>query len=171
MNIYYDKDCDLSIIQGKKVTIVGYGSQGHAHANNLKDSGVDVTVALRQGSASAAKAEAAGLVVKNTTEAIKSAEFVMILTPDEFQHQLYQDEIEPHIRQALTDGTQAKLHKSRNHVFRFKKRLHRPLTNSEKPTRIHPSVKQRYLSDDKYRPPRLKALVETIGWDAIDVGV
>ena len=61
MNIYYDKDCDLSIIQGKKVTIVGYGSQGHAHANNLKDSGVEVTVALRQGSASAAKAEAAGL--------------------------------------------------------------------------------------------------------------
>ena len=57
MNIYYDKDCDLSIIQGKKVTVVGYGSQGHAHANNLKDSGVDVTVALRPGSASAAKAE------------------------------------------------------------------------------------------------------------------
>ena len=57
MNIYYDKDCDLSIIQGKQVTIVGYGSQGHAHANNLKDSGVDVTVALREGSTSAAKAE------------------------------------------------------------------------------------------------------------------
>ena len=73
MNIYYDKDCDLSIIQGKKVTVVGYGSQGHAHANNLKDSGVDVTVALREGSTSAAKAEAAGLSVKNTTDAIREA--------------------------------------------------------------------------------------------------
>ena len=64
VNIYYDKDCDLSIIQGMKVAVIGYGSQGHAHANNLKDSGVDVRVALRPGSASAAKAEASGLVVK-----------------------------------------------------------------------------------------------------------
>ena len=71
INVYYDKDCDLSLIQGKKVTIVGYGSQGHAHANNLKDSGVDVTVALRPGSASAAKAEAAGLPVKGVDEAVK----------------------------------------------------------------------------------------------------
>ena len=99
MNIYYDKDCDLSIVQGKKVTIVGYGSQGHAHANNLKESGVDVTVALREGSASVAKAEAAGLVVKNTTDAIKTADVVMVLTPDEFQNQLYRDEIEPNIKQ------------------------------------------------------------------------
>ena len=99
MNIYYDKDCDLSIIQGKKVTIVGYGSQGHAHANNLKDSGVDVTVALRAGSASVAKAEAAGLTVKNTTDAIREADVVMILTPDEFQHDLYVNEIEPNIKQ------------------------------------------------------------------------
>jgi uncharacterized protein (DUF2235 family) len=79
--------------------------------------------------------------------------------------------IEPHIGQVLTDGTEARLHKSRNHVYRFKKPLHRPLIDPEKPTRIHPSVKQRYLSDSKYRPPRLKALVETTGWDAIDVGV
>jgi ketol-acid reductoisomerase len=99
MNIYYDKDCDLSIIQGKKVTVVGYGSQGHAHANNLKDSGVDVTVALREGSASAAKAEAAGLTVKNTTDAIREADVVMILTPDEFQSDLYLNEIEPNIKQ------------------------------------------------------------------------
>ncbi len=99
MNIYYDKDCDLSIIQGKKVTVVGYGSQGHAHANNLKDSGVDVTVALRAGSTSAAKAEAAGLTVKNTAEAIQDADVVMILTPDEFQHDLYVNEIEPNIKQ------------------------------------------------------------------------
>ena len=88
MNIYYDKDCDLSIIKGMKVTIVGYGSQGNAHANNLKDSGVDVTVALREGSASAAKAEAAGLTVKNTADAVKDADVVMILTPDEFQFQI-----------------------------------------------------------------------------------
>ncbi|MDH3859830.1 MAG: NAD(P)-binding domain-containing protein, partial [Gammaproteobacteria bacterium] len=99
MNIYYDKDCDLSIIQGKKVTVVGYGSQGHAHANNLKDSGVDVTVALREGSASAAKAEAAGLAVKNTADAIREADVVMILTPDEFQSDLYANEIEPNIKQ------------------------------------------------------------------------
>ncbi len=98
MNIYYDKDCDLSIIQGKKVTVVGYGSQGHAHANNLKDSGVDVTVGLREGSATAAKAEAAGLKVKNTPEAVDGADVVMILTPDEFQRDLYRNEIEPNIK-------------------------------------------------------------------------
>ena len=99
MNIYYDKDCDLSIIRGMKVTIVGYGSQGHAHANNLKDSGVDVTVALRQGSASAKKAEAAGLKVQNTVAAVDGADLVMILTPDEFQSQLYKAEIEPNLKQ------------------------------------------------------------------------
>ncbi len=99
MNIYYDKDCDLSIIQGMKVTIIGYGSQGHAHANNLKDSGVDVTVALREGSSSAAKAEAAGLKVSNTKDAVKGADLVMVLTPDEFQADLYKDEIEPNLRE------------------------------------------------------------------------
>ena len=102
MNIYYDKDCDLSIIKGMKVTIVGYGSQGHAHANNLKDSGVDVTVALREGSASAAKAEAAGLKVKSAADAVKDADVVMILTPDEFQFQLYKNDIEPNIKQGAT---------------------------------------------------------------------
>lgn len=99
MKINYDKDCDLSIIQGKKVTIIGYGSQGHAHANNLKDSGVDVTVALREGSASAKKAADAGLAVMNTADAVKQADIVMVLTPDEFQFQLYRDEIEPNIKQ------------------------------------------------------------------------
>ena len=98
MNIYYDKDCDLSIIKGKKVTIVGYGSQGHAHANNLKDSGVDVTVGLRAGSASAAKAQSAGLTVKDVPAAVKGADVVMILTPDEFQSQLYKSEIEPNLK-------------------------------------------------------------------------
>ncbi|HFD86197.1 MAG TPA: ketol-acid reductoisomerase [Gammaproteobacteria bacterium] len=99
MNIYYDKDCDLSIIQGMKVTIIGYGSQGHAHANNLKDSGVDVTVALREGSSSAAKAEAAGLKVSNTVDAVSGADLVMVLTPDEFQAQLYNEEIEPNLKE------------------------------------------------------------------------
>jgi ketol-acid reductoisomerase len=99
LNIYYDKDCDLSIIQGKKVTILGYGSQGHAHANNLKDSGVDVTIGLRAGSATAKKAESAGLTVKETSEAVKGADLVMVLTPDEFQSQLYKESIEPNIKE------------------------------------------------------------------------
>jgi len=81
MNIYYDKDCDLSIIKGKKVAILGYGSQGHAHACNLQDSGVDVTVGLRDGSA------------------VSAADVVMVLTPDEFQSALYRDEIEPNLKE------------------------------------------------------------------------
>ncbi len=98
MNVYYDKDADLSLIKGKKVTIVGYGSQGHAHANNLKDSGVDVTVALREGSSSAIKAENSGLKVMNVADAVAAADVIMILTPDEFQSQLYRDEIEPNLK-------------------------------------------------------------------------
>lgn len=99
LNVYYDKDCDLSIIKGMKVTIVGYGSQGHAHACNLKDSGVDVTVALRAGSSSIAKAEAEGLKVTDTATAVANADLVMILTPDEFQSTLYKNEIEPNLKQ------------------------------------------------------------------------
>ncbi len=102
MKIYYDKDADLSIIKKCKVTIVGYGSQGHAHACNLKDSGVDVTVALRPGSPSVKKAENAGLKVKSVPEAVASADLVMILTPDEFQSRLYRDEIEPNIKKGAT---------------------------------------------------------------------
>ncbi len=102
MNVYYDKDADLSLIKGKKVTIVGYGSQGHAHANNLKDSGVSVTVALREGSPSALKAKNAGLQVKSVAEAVAAADVVMVLTPDEFQAQLYKDEIEPNLQQGTT---------------------------------------------------------------------
>lgn len=98
MNIYYDKDCDLSLIKGMKVTIIGYGSQGHAHANNLKESGVNVTVALRLGSASVAKAEASGLAVKSVEDAVKDADLIMVLTPDEFQFQLYKKQIEPNIK-------------------------------------------------------------------------
>ena len=102
MHVYYDKDCDLSIIQGKKVAILGYGSQGHAHANNLKDSGVEVVVGLREGSGSVKKAEGAGLKVANVADAVKSADIVMVLTPDEFQSALYKDEIEPNLKQGAT---------------------------------------------------------------------
>ncbi len=99
MNVYYDSDADLSIIKSKKVAIIGYGSQGHAHANNLKDSGVDVIVGLRAGSGSAAKAEAAGLVVKPIAEAVAGADVVMILAPDEHQAALYREQVLPNIRQ------------------------------------------------------------------------
>jgi len=102
MHVYYDKDCDLSIIQGKKVAILGYGSQGHAHANNLKDSGVDVVVGLRQGSSSVAKAESAGLKVASVADAVGSADVVMVLTPDEYQAQLYLEQIEPNLKQGAT---------------------------------------------------------------------
>jgi len=99
MQVYYDKDADLSVIRGKKVAIIGYGSQGHAHANNLKDSGVDVVVGLRASSASVAKAQNSGLTVKEVPEAVAGADVVMILTPDEFQSKLYKEEIEPNIKQ------------------------------------------------------------------------
>ncbi|MCZ6526132.1 MAG: ketol-acid reductoisomerase [Gammaproteobacteria bacterium] len=99
MNIYYDKDADLSLIQSKKVTIIGYGSQGHAHANNLKDSGVDICVGLREGSGSTAKAEAAGLTVKSVEDAVAWADVIMVLAPDEHQSALYKNQIESNIQQ------------------------------------------------------------------------
>ena len=102
MQVYYDKDCDLSIIQGKKVAIIGFGSQGHAHACNLKESGVDVTVGLRPGSSSIAKAEAYGLKTSDVPSAVAAADVVMVLTPDEFQSQLYKAEIEPNLKQGAT---------------------------------------------------------------------
>ncbi|GMR07972.1 MAG: ketol-acid reductoisomerase [Gammaproteobacteria bacterium] len=102
MKLYYDKDADLSIIKGMKVSIIGYGSQGHAHANNLKDTGVQVTVGLRSGSASVAKAEAAGLTVKPVVDAVADADLVMILTPDEFQATLYKGEIVSNLKQGAT---------------------------------------------------------------------
>ena len=98
MQVFYDKDADLSIIRGKKVAIVGYGSQGHAHANNLKESGVSVVVALRPGSESAIKAQNQGLEVASIEEAVKSADVVMILAPDEHQARLYSEQIEPNIK-------------------------------------------------------------------------
>ncbi len=102
MNIYYDKDADISLIQSKKVAVIGYGSQGHAHSNNLKDSGVDVIVGLRSGSASEAKAEAAGLTVKSIDDAVKSADIVMVLAPDEHQARLYRENIAPNINEGAT---------------------------------------------------------------------
>ncbi|MDN3524399.1 ketol-acid reductoisomerase [Halomonas sabkhae] len=102
MQVYYDKDCDLSLIQGKQVAIIGYGSQGHAHANNLKESGVDVVVALRPGSASAAKAEAAGLKVATVEEACQSADVLMLLAPDEYQKAIYEEQIAPNLKQGAT---------------------------------------------------------------------
>ena len=101
LNIYYDKDADLSLIQSRQVVILGYGSQGHAHALNLKESGVSVTVGLREGSASWAKAEAAGLSVKTVDEAVKQGDLVMILVPDEHQLALYQ-QIESSLKQGAT---------------------------------------------------------------------
>jgi ketol-acid reductoisomerase len=98
MKVYYDKDADLSIIKKKKVAIVGYGSQGHAHANNLQDSGVKVTVGLRKGGASWDKARKAGLNVKEVAAAVKEADVVMILVPDEQQSELYYNEIEPNLK-------------------------------------------------------------------------
>ena len=100
MRVYYDRDADVGLIKGKKVAIIGYGSQGHAHANNLKESGVtDVRVGLREGSASARKAEDAGLPVMTPAEAAAWADVVMLLTPDELQAELYRDHLAPNMRE------------------------------------------------------------------------
>ena len=100
MRVYYDRDADVNLIKGKKVAIVGYGSQGHAHANNLKDSGVsDVRVALRAGSASAKKAEKAGFQVMTPEDAAKWADVVMMLTPDELQADIYRDCLAPNLKE------------------------------------------------------------------------
>jgi ketol-acid reductoisomerase len=99
MRVYYDRDADVNLIKGKKIAVVGYGSQGHAHALNLKDSGVkDVRVALREGSATVKKAEAAGLTVLSPKEAAKWADVIMVLTPDELQAKLYTDDLAPHMK-------------------------------------------------------------------------
>ena len=102
MKVFYDKDADLSLIKGKQVTIVGYGSQGHAHAQNLKESGVNVTVGLRKDGASWNKAVAAGHNVQEVAEAVKAADVVMILLPDESQPDVYKNDIAPNIKQGAT---------------------------------------------------------------------
>ena len=95
--IYYQEDCNLSMLEGKKIAIIGYGSQGHAHALNLKDSGCDVVIGLYEGSKSKAKAEAQGLKVYNTAEAAKMADIIMILINDEKQAAMYKKDIEPNL--------------------------------------------------------------------------
>ncbi|NLE18633.1 MAG: ketol-acid reductoisomerase, partial [Propioniciclava sp.] len=97
--MFYDSDADLSIIQGRTVAVIGYGSQGHAHALSLRDSGVDVRVGLREGSASAAKAEAEGLRVVSVAEAAAEADLIMILAPDQHQRKIYAEDIEPNLQE------------------------------------------------------------------------
>ena len=99
MKVFYDIDADQDIIRSKRVAIIGYGSQGHAHANNLKDSGVDVVVGLRDGSGSRAKAEKSELAVATVADAVKDADIIMILVPDELQAQIYKQEIAPNLAQ------------------------------------------------------------------------
>lgn len=99
ITVYYDKDCDLSVIRSKKVAMIGFGSQGHAHAENLRESGVEVIVGLKKGGNSWAKAEAKGFEVKTVGEATKAADVIMILTPDELQADIFADEIKPNLSQ------------------------------------------------------------------------
>jgi ketol-acid reductoisomerase len=102
MKVYYDKDADLSLIKGKQVTIIGYGSQGHAHAQNLNDSGVKVTVGLRRDGASWSKAENAGLAVAEVADAVARADVVMMLLPDEQIAEVYRRDVEPNIREGAS---------------------------------------------------------------------
>jgi ketol-acid reductoisomerase len=100
--IFYDKDADLSLIQGKKVAVVGYGSQGHAHALNLRDSGVDVVIGLKEGSKSIAKAQEAGFTVLSVAEATAQSDVIVLLAPDQFQRHIYRDDIAPSLKQGAT---------------------------------------------------------------------
>ena len=104
MKVFYDKDANLRLIKGKKVTILGYGSQGHAHALNLKDSGVTVTVGVRKGGSSWTKAKKAGFAVKEMGAAVKGADVVMLLLPDENIAQVYQEDVEPNIKKGAAVG-------------------------------------------------------------------
>ena len=122
MKIYYEKDADLSLIKSKQVAILGYGSQGHAHANNLNESGVNVVVGLREGSASQAKAEEAGLKCASVADAVAAADVVMILVPDEFQPDLYKESIEPNLKQ---DAALAFAHGFNIHFGQIRPQAHR----------------------------------------------
>jgi len=102
MKVYYDKDANLSLIRSSRVAVIGYGSQGHAHANNLKDSGVEVVVGLRRGSSSWKKAENAGLRVVEVEQAVRESDLVMMLVPDEHQAAIYKKEVEPNIKQGAS---------------------------------------------------------------------
>jgi len=102
MKVFYDKDADLGLVKGKKVTIVGYGSQGHAHSLNLHESGIKVTVGLRKGGASWDKAKKAGLKVAEVADAVKGADIVMILLPDENIGEVYRNDVEPNIKKGAS---------------------------------------------------------------------
>ena len=102
MKVFYDKDCDLKLVKGKQVAIIGYGSQGHAHAQNLHDSGVRVVVGVRSSGPSWDKARNAGLNVAEVADAVRGADFVMMLMPDEHIGAVYQSEVEPNIKQGAT---------------------------------------------------------------------
>jgi ketol-acid reductoisomerase len=102
MKVYYDKDCNVALLKKKKVAIIGYGSQGHAHALNLKDSGIDVIVGLKKDSASVKKAKDAGLKVVTVSEAAKTADVLMILLPDEVQGDVYREEIGPYLKKGVS---------------------------------------------------------------------
>lgn len=102
INVYYDKDCDLNLIRSKRVAMIGFGSQGHAHAENLRDSGVQVIVGLREGGGSWKKAEAKGFKVMSVADATKEADFIMILTPDELQSDIFYSEIRPNLNEGDT---------------------------------------------------------------------
>ena len=101
MKVYYDKDADLENIKKLNVSIIGYGSQGHAHALNLKDSGVNVTVGLRENSPSAARAKHEGLEVSSIPDAVSNADIVMILAPDEYQASIFKESIEPNLKDVV----------------------------------------------------------------------
>ena len=100
--MYYERDCNLALLDGKKVAVIGYGSQGHAHALNLRDSGVDVVVGLYEGSKSAAKAKEDGFTVMNTAQAVEASDIIMILVNDEKQAALYQKDIKDHLSEGKT---------------------------------------------------------------------
>jgi ketol-acid reductoisomerase len=102
LNVYYDKDCNLDLIKSKRVAMIGFGSQGHAHAENLRDSGVEVVVGLKKGGSSWAKAEAKGFEVLEVADAVKGADVVVILLPDEIQKEVYEREIEPNLKEGAT---------------------------------------------------------------------
>ncbi len=102
MKVYYDKDANLDVLQGKKIAVLGYGSQGHAHANNLKDSGMDVVVGLREGSGSIKKAQEAGLAVTSIADAVTQSDIVMVLLPDENQATIYESDIKDNLKQGAS---------------------------------------------------------------------
>ena len=117
MKVFYDKDCDLSLIKGKTVAIIGYGSQGHAHAQNLNDSGVKVVVGLRKGGASWDKVGKAGLTVMEVNDAVKAADVVMILLPDEQIAEVYTNNVAPNIKQGASLVSTKKLNPPSNRVL------------------------------------------------------